>query len=81
VMLGLGAAADALAGAFGAAAKSPIVKGFAIGRTIFGQAAQDWFAGRIDDEAAIADMARRYGALVDAWSKAKGLNLGLELGA
>ena len=38
------------------------VKGFAVGRTIFGEAAAAWLAGRIDDEAAIDDMATRFAA-------------------
>ncbi|MFI5011502.1 MAG: 5-dehydro-2-deoxygluconokinase [Hyphomicrobiales bacterium] len=75
VMLGLGAAAEPLIAALRAAADCPLVKGFAIGRTIFAEAASAWFAGRMDDEAAIADMARRFGKLVDAWNDAKGLNL------
>jgi 5-dehydro-2-deoxygluconokinase len=48
----------------------PIVKGFAVGRTIFSDAAGRWLAGEIDDEAAIADLARRFGTLVEAWRAA-----------
>ncbi len=55
---------------FETAVASPIVKGFAIGRSIFAQAADDWLSGRIDDEAAIADMAARFGRLVSAWGTA-----------
>ena len=46
------------------------MKGFAVGRTIFGDAARAWLMGRIDDEAAIADMAGRFAALVSAWEEA-----------
>lgn len=42
-------------------------EGAAVGRTIFGEAARDWLAGRIDDEAAIAMMAERFGRLVQVW--------------
>ena len=36
----------------------PLVKGFAVGRTIFAEAARDWLAGAIDDAAAVADDGR-----------------------
>ena len=56
---------------FPAAASVDIVKGFAVGRTIFADAAEQWLAGQIDDEAAIADLARRFGVLVEGWRNAK----------
>ena len=67
VMLGLDAPAEELALAFAAAASTPWVKGFAIGRTIFTDPARDWLAGRIDDAEAVAAMAQRFEALVQAW--------------
>ena len=70
VMLGLGASEEALDRAFRIGASSPLVKGFAVGRTIFAEAAPQWFAGRMDDAAAIADMAQRFGVLVDSWRSA-----------
>ena len=70
VLLGLEAPEADLVAAFHAAAAVPIVKGFAIGRSIFATAAEDWLAGRIDDAAAIDDMARRFGRLVEAWQRA-----------
>ena len=57
VLLGLEAPEDELEAAFAAAAKEPQVKGFAVGRTIFNDAARRWLKGEITDEAAIADMA------------------------
>ena len=48
----------------------PLVNGFAIGRTIFSQAAQAWFAGEIDDNAAQQMMTAVYGQLIDAWDNA-----------
>jgi 5-dehydro-2-deoxygluconokinase len=47
-----------------------MVRGFAVGRTIFADAAARWLAGGIDDETAIADMAGRFAALVEAWTTA-----------
>lgn len=67
VMLGLEAPTDELAAAFRATARAPVVKGFAVGRTIFAQPAADWLGGRIDDAAAVTAMADNFAALVAAW--------------
>jgi 5-dehydro-2-deoxygluconokinase len=67
VLLGLDAPAEELEAAFSATADAAIVKGFAVGRTIFAHAAEEWLAGRMDDEAAVADMADRFGRLTEAW--------------
>jgi 5-dehydro-2-deoxygluconokinase len=56
VLLGLEAPEDELAKGFKAVAAKRHVKGFAVGRTIFNDAARAWLAGQIDDTAAI-DMA------------------------
>jgi len=71
VMLGLEAPAEELVEAFGAVRDVPLVKGFAIGRTIFIDPARDWLAGRIDDEQAVSVMAERFAALVAAWTAAR----------
>ena len=39
------------------------MKGFAVGRTIFNDAAEKWLAGKIDDRAAVEDMAARFARL------------------
>lgn len=70
VMLGLEAAEHVLIEAFRAAAATRLVKGFAIGRTIFAPAAEGWFAGTMDDDAAVSDMARRFESLTNAWRAA-----------
>jgi 5-dehydro-2-deoxygluconokinase len=57
---------------FAGAAGCRLVQGFIAGRPVIEEAARAWFVGRMDDEAAIAEMARRYGALVTAWRKAAG---------
>lgn len=72
VLLGLEAPQHELEAAFAATAAAPIVKGFAVGRTIFNEAAEQWLAGRISDEAAIADMAARFERLTEAWLAARG---------
>ena len=70
VMLGLEAPEEELSQAFRIARPWPLVKGFAVGRTIFADAAARWLAGEIDDEAAITDMAERFANLVAAWKAA-----------
>ncbi|GAA0650083.1 bifunctional 5-dehydro-2-deoxygluconokinase/5-dehydro-2-deoxyphosphogluconate aldolase [Brevundimonas lenta] len=71
LLLGLSAPQDELIASFAAAASAPIVKGFAVGRTIFAEAAEEWLSGRIDDETAIADLSSRFSVLVDAWNAAR----------
>jgi 5-dehydro-2-deoxygluconokinase len=71
VLLGLEAPAADLANAFRIAARCPKVKGFAVGRTIFADAAKAWLAGRMDDAAAVDEMAARFSHLVDAWDDAR----------
>ncbi|PKR89905.1 5-dehydro-2-deoxygluconokinase [Pleomorphomonas diazotrophica] len=67
VLLGLEAPIETLKQGFAAAKTAPCVKGFAVGRTIFADAARRWLNGEIDDEAAIADMAQKFGTLVEVW--------------
>jgi 5-dehydro-2-deoxygluconokinase len=71
LLLGQDAPEAELASALADAARQPICKGFAIGRSIFGEAAEDWLAGRIDDEAAVRGMAARYQRLLGAWREAR----------
>ncbi|MBX3568917.1 MAG: 5-dehydro-2-deoxygluconokinase [Rhizobiaceae bacterium] len=71
VLLGLEAPQEELERAFAATADAPAVKGFAVGRTLFADAAAKWFAGEIDDEAAVADMASRFEKLTQAWLAAR----------
>jgi 5-dehydro-2-deoxygluconokinase len=71
VVLGLDAPAAELAGSFALAARQPLVKGFAVGRTIFGDVARDWLGGRIGDEAAVEAMAGKYNALCAVWDQAR----------
>ena len=69
-MLGLDAPEAELRQAFAAAAGVGIVKGFAIGRTIFADAAERWLAGRLSDEGAVAEMSARFRRLCEAWDQA-----------
>jgi 5-dehydro-2-deoxygluconokinase len=74
VLLGLEASENTLDQAFHTAASDPIVKGFAVGRTIFAEPADAWLRGQLDDGGAIAEMAKRFSRLADAWKKAKRAN-------
>ena len=47
------------------------MKGFAVGRTIFGQAARDWLAGNITDDEAVEAMAANYARLCSIWDDAR----------
>ncbi len=67
ILLGLNAPAGELNDGFAVAANQPWCKGFAVGRTIFQQPAQDWFLGKIDDEAAIDLIAANYRDLINLW--------------
>ncbi|KRA50761.1 bifunctional 5-dehydro-2-deoxygluconokinase/5-dehydro-2-deoxyphosphogluconate aldolase [Devosia sp. Root635] len=69
VLLGLEAPQAALEAGFAAARTARSVKGFAVGRTIFADSAKAWLAGRIGDEQAVAEMARKFGALVEIWER------------
>jgi len=69
LLLGLEAPASELVEAFRAATATGWVRGFAIGRTVFMDPARDWLAGRVSDEQAVAEMARRFAALVAAWQE------------
>lgn len=72
VLLGLEAPEEDLEAAFAVAASEPMVKGFAVGRTIFNEPARAWLRGTLGDEAAIDAMASKFGRLVGAWEAASG---------
>ena len=71
VILGLGQSEAELAASFKLAAEFPLVKGFAVGRTIHGDVGRDWIAGTIDDKMAVATMAANYRRMCDHWDAAK----------
>lgn len=71
VVLGLGETQDVLKQSFEVAAQYPLVKGFAVGRTIFAETAAAWMLGEISDTDAIATMAAKYTKLCDTWDAAR----------
>jgi len=71
VVLGLDAPEKELAASFAMAAKQPLVKGFAVGRTIFGDAARAWMKGEMSDAEAVTQMAGRFSGLCEIWDDAR----------
>jgi 5-dehydro-2-deoxygluconokinase len=71
VLLGLEAPLADLEVAFAATADAAVVKGFAVGRSNFSQAAVECLAGRKNDQAAVDDMAQRFEQLTKAWLAAR----------
>ena len=70
LLLGLERPVDELNASFALAARHPLVKGFAVGRSIFADPARAWLKGGIDDAAAVEEMTRRFAALVAGWERA-----------
>lgn len=71
VTLGLAATERQLLRSFAASAAFPIVKGFAVGRTIWWEAARQWLAGDIDDGVAVKMISDRFGTLARGWRAAR----------
>ena len=69
ILLGLDAPIADLEAAFGAAKTARSVKGFAVGRTIFGDVARSWLDNKLEDDEAVAEMAKRFKALVEIWER------------
>lgn len=69
LILGLDAPEEELKAGLALAARQPVCKGFAVGRTLFGTAAEAWLAGSIDDAAAVAAMEGAYGRLIAFWQE------------
>ncbi len=71
VVLGLEAEEAELAKSFALAARQPLVRGFAVGRTIFGNAARAWMRGEISDAEARDEMATKFRRLCEIWDTAR----------
>ena len=67
LVLGRAAEEEELAESFAAAASEPMCRGFAIGRSIYGEPARRWLAGEIDDEELQSSVAERYGRMNELW--------------
>jgi 5-dehydro-2-deoxygluconokinase len=71
LLLGLSEPEAELIACFASAAPFAIVKGFAIGRTIFHEVARTWFAGAMSDAAAVETIAANFSRLANAWHSAR----------
>jgi 5-dehydro-2-deoxygluconokinase len=71
LVLGLASDAESLASAFQAAARFELVRGFAVGRTIFAEPARRRLAGEIGDAETVAALAANLRAVVAAWRRAR----------
>jgi len=71
LLLGMEASEQVLREGFRIAAAQPLCKGFAIGRSLFAEAAHGWFAGRLDDAAVVAQVAASYQRLIQFWNDAR----------
>ncbi|QTF07822.1 5-dehydro-2-deoxygluconokinase [Brenneria izadpanahii] len=67
VILGLDAPEASLKAGFAAAADAPWVKGFAVGRTIFGEPATKWFKGELDDAQVVDAVKQNFLKLIGYW--------------
>lgn len=71
VVLGLDASEEDLAASLRLAAGHGLVKGFAVGRTIFAEVARAWLRGEMTDAAAVEAMATKYARLCAIWDAAR----------
>jgi 5-dehydro-2-deoxygluconokinase len=66
VILGLNQPLQELAASF-ARANDPLVKGFMVGRTLWAEPSARWLSGTVDDAGLVAEVARNFATLAEAW--------------
>ena len=71
LVLGLEASEEHLERSFRVAAPHAVCRGFAVGRSIFADAASAWFARAISDAAVVDDITNRYSRLIALWQRAR----------
>ena len=71
LLLGLEASEADLALGFRAASGQARCRGFAVGRSLFADAAAQWFAGTLDDAGVVQQVAARYQRLIALWCEAR----------
>lgn len=67
VILGLDAPVEELEAGFNATAGHDLIKGFMVGRTIFGKPSREWLAGNIDDAGLINQIKANYHQIIELW--------------
>jgi len=73
VLLGLDAPIEQLIEQFQTAQSSCWLRGFMVGRTIFGEPTRAWFAGQLDDADYLQAVKENYKKILQAWNSAKNL--------
>lgn len=73
LLLGMEASEETLERGFELAARHPACKGFAVGRSIFMDAARRWFDGACDDAQVVREVAANYARLAALWHKQRDL--------
>jgi 5-dehydro-2-deoxygluconokinase len=71
LVLGQAMEEEKLAESFAAAASEPLCRGFAIGRSIYGDPGRRWLAGETADEELVSSVAERYGRMNALWQSRK----------
>lgn len=74
VMLGLSAPEEELLRSFKVASGCSLVKGFAVGRTIFNEAARKWLAGEITDDEAVTMLEKNFSTLINGWNNVRNIS-------
>lgn len=69
LVLGQGLEEERLVRSFAAASSEPLCRGFAIGRSIYGEAARRWLAGEIGDGELVSSVAEGYGRMNELWRR------------
>ena len=67
VLLGLDAPDSELQQGFYDAAAFPLIKGFAVGRTLFGEPSRRWLSGELDDAGLVDEVSANYVRLIGYW--------------
>ncbi len=67
LVLGQALEEEKLVKSFVATASEPLCNGFAIGRSIYGEAARRWLAGKIEDEELVSSVAANYERMISHW--------------
>ena len=70
LLLGLNAPIAELVRGFALARRRKSCRGFAVGRSVWQQAAEGWFAGTMDDAAVVNAVAENYRLLITHWQEA-----------
>src|SRR5919199_207161 len=69
LVLGQAVEGEKLAESFAAASSEPLCRGFAIGRSVYGEVARRWLADEMGDEELISSVATNYERMISLWQR------------